>query len=399
MRGKGIWLTVLTLSLLGLGGWLGVGAEWRALLMNLPTDSDVLFWDQSQRDATFRMMDRLPVLAKSRRTTTGPLRELPTGEPLRLDLDVDELMAQQRHAALLVLHKGKIRLERYGLDFRSDGRWTSFSVAKSFTSTLVGIAIAEGHIESTEASVADYIPGLVGSAYEAVSVGQLLTMSSGIAWNEDYEDPESDVARFNHQAPEGGHSAIVSYMRKLPRAHEPGTVWNYSTGETNLIGVLVSSATGQNLTDYLSAKIWQRVGMQQFGTWILGPDGHEISGCCIQAAPRDYARFGQYMLEQGVIDGVPTLPAGWLSAATNKQIGYGREGQGYGYQWWTYDDGSYAARGIFGQGIFINPERQLVIVSNSSWGAARGAQGQGQQREAFYQAVLSAIDRESVALR
>ncbi|MEM7077685.1 MAG: serine hydrolase, partial [Pseudomonadota bacterium] len=297
-------------------------------------------------------------------------------------------------AALIVLQDGRVRLERYGLDFRPDGRWTSFSVAKSFTSTLVGMAIVDGYIESLYVSVADYIPGLRGSAYEDVTVAQLLTMSSGIAWNEDYGDPNSDVARFSQHVTADDMPAVVSYMRGLARAHPAGEVWNYSTGETNLIGILVSAATGQKLTDYLSSRIWERIGMQQSGTWILGPDGHEISGCCIQAAAMDFARFGQFMLEGGVVDGEALLPPGWIATATTKQIGV-RPGRGYGFQWWTYDDGSFAARGIFGQGIFINPQRRLVIATNSNWDSAVGQDsGQNPRREEFYREVMSALDAE-----
>ena len=388
---------IFSLFLVGLAGWWTIGPDWRALLRNPPLDTDVLFWSEAQRDAAFRMMDRVPMLATARTTETGEVRLLEQGTPLDLNMDISTYMGEQRHAGLVVLQDGKIRLEEYGLDFNNKGRWTSFSVAKSFTSTLVGIAIKEGHISSLDSYVTEYITGLQGSAYDEVTIAQLLTMTSGVAWNEDYEDPSSDVANFNKKSTEEGTSSLVNYMSQLPRAHTPGTVWNYSTGETNLIGVLVSQATGRDLTDYLSEKIWTKIGMEQVGTWILGEDGHEISGCCIQAATRDYARFGQYILEGGMVDGQPTLPDGWLERAVNKQAEIGQEERGYGYQWWTYDDGSFAARGIFGQGIFIDPARKLVIASNSSWGSANGWRtGENARRESFYRTVQNHIDAETV---
>jgi len=207
--------------------WFTLDKETRGLLAALPTNRDLLFWSEPQRDAAFRALDRLPVLAKVRVVPAGgtPL-PLPLGPPLKLALDVDAYMAGQRSAALLVLHDGKVRLERYGLDFDSGGRWTSFSVAKSITSTLVGAAIRDGHIRSMDDKVSEYIPQMKGSAYDDVSIRQLLTMTSGVRWNEDYADPNSDVARFNSHEPEEGVDALVSYLRRLPREVPPGTRWH-----------------------------------------------------------------------------------------------------------------------------------------------------------------------------
>jgi CubicO group peptidase (beta-lactamase class C family) len=309
-------------------------------------------------------------------------------------MDIDQYMTEQRTAALVIVHNGQIRLEKYGLDFNADGRWTSFSVAKSMTSTLVGAAIKDGFIESIEDMVTDYIPDLQGSAYDEVSIRELLTMTSGVRWNEDYEDENSDVARFNNHEAEPGMDVTVSFMRHLPREAPAGSKWVYKTGETNLIGVLVSSATGKTLSDYLSEKVWAPFGMQQDGSWLLGSTGLEISGCCIQAATRDFARFGLFILGGARIDGSSILPDDWIASATNTQVNTGYPGKGYGYQWWTYDDGSYAARGIFGQGIFIDPKRNLVIASNSNWTRASDHETVGKQREAFYKAVQAAIDAE-----
>ena len=214
-------------------------------------------------------------------------------------MDVDAFMAGQRSAAVVVLHDGKLRLERYGLGFDATGRWTSFSVAKSMTSTLVGAAIRDGHIRSMDDKVSDYIPQMKGSAYDDVSIRQLLTMTSGVRWNEDYADPNSDVARFNNHKPEAGVDALVSYMRQLPRAAPAGTRWHYSTGETNLVGVLLNQATKKPLATYLAEKIWVPAGMEHPATWILSKTGQEISGCCIQAATRDFARVGQFVMNWG----------------------------------------------------------------------------------------------------
>lgn len=316
---------------------------------------------------------------------------LPNGKPLNVP-NIDEYMKSQRTAAIVIVQDGKIRLEKYGLGFNEKGRWTSFSVAKSFTSTLVGAAIQDGYIKSLDDNITDYMPDLKGSAYDGVNVRQLLTMTSGVAWNEDYEDKNSDVNKFNNAKPQKGMDATISYLKTLKRAHKPGTVWNYNTGETNLIGGLVASATHKNLAEYLHEKIWQPYGMEADGTWLLGATGREIAGCCIQAATRDFARFGQFVLGNGVVGGKQVVPEDWFKQATTKQMDIGKVGHGYGFQWWTYDDGSYAAKGIFGQGIFIDPKRKLVIASNSSWPRASLGE-QPKAREEFYKQVQELVDK------
>jgi len=292
---------------------------------------------------------------------------------------------------------GKVRLERYGLGFDASGRWTSFSVAKSITSTLVGAALADGHIRSMDDKVSDYIPQMKGSAYDDVSIRQLLTMTSGVRWNESYGDPNSDVARFDKQPAEEGVESLVSYLRRLPREAPAGTRWNYSTGETNLVGILLAQAVGRPISEYLSEKVWKPAGMEQPATWILSRTGREISGCCIQASTRDFARFGLFVLEGARAGGRSILPDGWLAEATGERVATGQPGRGYGYQWWTYADGSYAARGIFGQGIFIDPRRRLVIASNGNWAGGANARADVDARQAFYEAVQKALDDEAAA--
>jgi CubicO group peptidase (beta-lactamase class C family) len=372
--------------------------DMRNLAVNLPRDRNVLFWSVPQRDAAFRSMDRLPLLAKSHIIEAGDtVYPLPKGAPIAIATDVDAYMKAQRTAGLVIIQDGKVRLEKYGLGFDAKGKWTSFSVAKSFTSTMVGAAIKDGYIKSIEDKVSAYIPDLKGSAYDDVSIRQLLTMTSGVKWNEDYADPKSDVALFNDHVAEKGVDATVSYMRKLPREAPAGSKWVYKTGETNLIGVLVSSATKKMLSAYLSEKVWAPFGMEQDASWLLGSTGHEISGCCLQASTRDFARFGLFIVNGALINGKSILPDDWLPQATTDQVK--GQGGGYGYQWWTNPDGTFAAQGIFGQGIFIDAKRKLVIASNSNWPKATDPDTVGAQREAFYKAVQAAIDSEAGRVR
>ena len=240
------WMTGILFLLAAAVGifWFGVDTDMRKLILHVPKDRNVLFWSIPQRDVAFRAMDRVPLVVKSRIISAGKnVYPLPKGQPLDIGVDIDAYMKDQRTAGLLIIQDGKIRLEKYGLDFSGGKRWTSFSVAKSFTSTLVGAAIKDGYIKSVEDKVSDYIPDLKGSVYDDVTIRQLLTMTSGAKWNEDYADPKSDVALFDVHKAEPGVDVTVSYMRKLEREAPPGAKWVYKTGETNLVGVLVSSAT------------------------------------------------------------------------------------------------------------------------------------------------------------
>ena len=392
------WMIGFVLALAAAVGifWVAIDKDMRQLILHVPPDRNVLFWSIQQRDAAFRAMDRVSLVAKSRIISAGKnVYPLPKGQPLDVSVDVDAYMKDQRTAGLLIIQDGKIRLEKYGLDFSGDKRWTSFSVAKSVTSTLVGAAIKDGYIKSIDDKVSDYIPDIKGSAYDDVTIRQLLTMTSGVKWTEDYADPKSDVALFDVHKAEPGVDTTVSYMRKLKREAPPGAKWVYKTGETNLVGVLVSSATRKTLSDYLSEKIWKPFGMEQDASWLLGSTGHEISGCCIQASTRDFARFGLFILGGGMANGKSVLPDGWITAATMKHADTEQAEYGYGYLWWVLNDGSFAARGIFGQGIFIDPRRKLIIASNSNWPHATDLQGgdQGRKRLAFYRQVQMAIDK------
>ncbi len=363
-----------------------------------PIGADTLFWSQVQKEMGFPHMElKFPVHTVKRGKHVHPL---PKGRPLVVSAPVDgkpstvdAFMLVNHTAGLLVVQDGKVRLERYNLGYGPNGRWTSFSVAKSFTSTLVGAAIRDGYIKSIDDPVTRYIPGLKGSAYDGVSVKQLLTMTSGVKWNEDYTDPKSDVAQLFTVTPDPDTDSTVSYMRKLPREAEPGTKWVYKTGETNLIGVLVTSATHKTLADYLSEKIWKPYGMEQDAVWMVDDRGQEAGGCCISVALHDYARMGEFILGGGRAHGKDVLPDGWIQAATHKQVEIGQPGHGYGYQWWTRDDGTVDAQGIFGQDIHIDPKRRLIVVVSSAWPVASD-RPHWQALEALFDAVAQAADSQ-----
>lgn len=335
-----------------------------------PEDLQVLFWSDAERSARFRAMEQW--FAGHEVPPAPAPRALPKGAPLAsaLEAELAAVLAETATAGIIVVQDGKVRFEAYGLGLGPDDRWTSFSVAKSFTSTLLGAAVKDGFITSLEDPVTKYIPGLGGSAYEGVTVKQLATMTSGVKWNEDYTDPASDVAQMNRFVVAYGPDAIVEQMKRLPREAEPGTKWVYKTGETNLIGVLVENAVGRPLAEYAKAKIVDPAGFAGPMFWMVDPRGGNIGGCCLSLTLADYARMGLFALEGGK----GMVPEGWFAEAGAPQVSFAPEmpGFGYGYQWWAYPEGAYGAQGIFGQAITIVPAKRLVIAYVGNWPRASG---------------------------
>jgi CubicO group peptidase (beta-lactamase class C family) len=334
-----------------------------------PADQAVLFWSDAQRAERFRAMEQW--FAGHEVPASSSPRALPKGAPLSdaLQADLVALMRETNTAGIMILEDGAVRFEAYNLDLGPQDRWTSFSVAKSFTSTLLGAAVKDGFL-TLDDPVTKHIPGLKGSAYEGVTVRQLATMTSGVKWNEDYADPNSDVAQMNRFVVEYGPEAIVAQMKQLPREAEPGTKWVYKTGETNLIGVLVENAVGKPLAEYAKDKIVDPAGFESDLFWMVDPRGGNIGGCCLSLRLADYARMGQFALEGG--KGV--VPEGWFAEAGKAQVDFGPNapGFGYGYQWWAYPGGNYGAQGIFGQGITLVPDKGLVIAFVGNWSKASG---------------------------
>jgi CubicO group peptidase (beta-lactamase class C family) len=336
-----------------------------------PGGAAILSWTPEQQAFGYKNMEKIaPVRVIKRGTTVHPLPLAseqidPTFTAGDKSYNTESYMREFRASGVLVIKNGKIVLERYGLGRGPKERWTSFSVAKSVTSTLIGAAVKDGKIKSLDDRVTLYIPELKGSAYDDVTVRHLITMTSGVKWNESYTDPNSDVAKVGLSILEPGVNPVVSYMRRLPREAAPGSKFVYKTGETDLAGILLSNAVGEPLAKYLSDKVWRPYGMEQDGIWVEDVAGHERGGCCISMTLRDYGRVGQFMLDHGVAAGREVVPAGWTEDATARHVA----DPPYGYFWWIVQ-GGYEAEGIFGQTLSVFPEDHLVVVINSAWPAA-----------------------------
>ena len=281
------------------------------------------------------------------------------GEPKTINDYFDQLNT----TGLIVLKNGELVFEKYALGHTEDQTWISFSVAKSVVSMLYGAAINDGYIKSVDDLASTYLPSLREGAYKDTTIKNILQMASGVKWNEDYEDPESDVASSPIQILD-----LIEYMGDLEKLHQPGTHFNYNTGETNLAGAVLRAAIGNNLSTYLHKKIWQPFGMESEAYWMLDEaDGVEYGGCCINATLRDYARLGLFALNKGTLaTGEQILPEDWMQESTNPSSGANY----YGYYWWLRPNNSYRATGIFGQFIWVDPKEELVVAIHSAWNKA-----------------------------
>lgn len=355
--------------------------------------------------STFRNIDRLfPVRTISGSDNPKALPEALQDLEARVKLETDgatydlyDFLALDNVAGMIVLKGGEVVYETYQRGNTPDTRWMSMSVAKSITSTLVGIAIKDGKIGSVDDMVVDYVPSLAGSAYDGVSIQDVLLMASGVQWNETYTDPESDRRDLLRAQIAQKPGAAMAVMAALPRAGEPGSVHNYSTGETQVLGEVVYGAVGGSIADYLAEKIWQPYGMEADANWWLdSPDGVEIGGSGFSATLRDYARFGQFFLDEGEIDGTSILPDGWTEDAGLPHVLSDGTSIEYGLMWWpgwTEDsiaDKAYAAIGIEGQNVYINPTKDVVIVTHMAQPKPLGKEPIDPM--AFFDAVVAAIE-------
>jgi CubicO group peptidase (beta-lactamase class C family) len=349
-----------------------------------------LFWTPEQQVAGYRNINKIfPTRLVPAGSNTLELPQQLTSlgdvefEAEARTLTVDDYFLQQNVAGLLVIKDGRIVYERYGLGNTEDSLWVAFSVAKSITSMLVGAAIQDGYIKSVDEKITDYLPRLKNSAYDQSTIRNVLQMSSGVEWNEDYADPKSDL---NSAA--WDTLSLYEYLRHKPRAAPPGEVFNYNTAETNLVGSLLRSAIGNNLATYLSEKIWKPFGMESDANWMMSEfGGGETGGCCINATLRDYGRLGLFALNNGQLaDGTRVLPEGWMAESTAPSKG----NPGYGYFWWLAQNNIYRASGIFGQAIYIDPNENVVIAQHSVRAVASNRPDWALQ-SAFFTAVTKAV--------
>lgn len=311
--------------------------------------------------------------------------------------DLFDYLALNQVTGLIVMKDGKVVYETYQRGNTPKTRWMSMSVAKSISSTLVGAALKDGLIKSLDDNVVDYVPRLKGSAYDGVSVRDVLMMSSGVKWVETYTDPTSDRRALLRAQIAQKPGAAMDVMAALPRAAEPGTVNKYSTGETQVLGEILRGAVKKPLAEFLSEKIWVPAGMEADAKWWLdSPDGIEIGGSGISATLRDYARFGLFFLNGGKAGDMQVLPDGWTKEAGSPKTLKGGKPLEYGYMWWTgwtepsKKDGAFSAVGIQGQYVYINPAKNVVIAQTAAEPKPTGKDVIDPM--AFFDAIVATLD-------
>ena len=284
--------------------------------------------------------------------------------------DTQAFLKRTNTTSLLVLRDGKVEFEEYFLETGPDDLRVSWSVAKSFLSVLIGIAVADGKIGSMDDPVTQYVPALKGSAYEGATLAQVATMSSGVAFDEDYLDFNSDINKMGRELALGGSLDEFAAALKA-QAGPPGQLWRYVSIDTHVLGMALRAATGVSAAEYMADKLWSRIGAEADAYYVTDGEGAAFVLGGLNIRTRDYARFGQMVLDGGRVGAEQIVPENWLRMSTSAlappPVG-GRTLGGYGYQWWlpvNHDDEVYAI-GVYGQFIFIDRKARVVIVKTSA---------------------------------
>lgn len=316
-------------------------------------------------------------------------------------LVTEEYLKRTNTTALLVIKGGEICFEQYWLTGGRNVHWLSMSVAKSVTSALLGAARADGRFGGVSEPITQYLPDLKGSGYDGVSIKDVLQMSSGVTWNEDYSDPDASVAELVRTL--GDSSSPYFLARESTREHTPGTYNRYCSIDTVVLGALLERLIDSSTAKYTHEKLWEPLGCENAAHWILDKGGAALTYVGFNATARDYARVGELYLRGGVWNGAQVLPADWVKASVTPDAPHLAPGlrdsadlpYGYGYQWWLLDDGSFTATGIYNQFVFVSPEHDTVIVklsANQVYGTSADPRAGGEVDTA---ALLQAIARSS----
>jgi hypothetical protein len=322
----------------------------------------------------------LPPAPQSLQFEPGVAAPLPTSFMYRgAEVQTSEFITRTDSGALLVLKDGKITFEQYWQTGGRDQTWLSMSVAKSFISALIGIAVDQGLIGDITEPVTDYVPELAGSAYDNVRIKDILQMSSGASWNEDYGDPESDINRFGRVFALGG--SMNEFAATLVPDLPPGTYNRYNSTDTQVLGMLLTKVTGRSVNDYMIEMLWHPMGAENVGYWLTDAEGMEMAFGGLNITARDYAKLGEMYRMGGAFNGQQIVPADWVQASITPDAPHLMPGDnpqsdwpiGYGQQWWIPegDVGEFMAIGVYNQFIYVAPESNTVIVklsANSAYG-------------------------------
>ena len=315
-------------------------------------------------------------LTRSMSRGDGPASPLPAGDRATLPAGAAQWIEDRHVTALVVMKDGAVVHESYYRGTGPEDLRISWSVAKSWLSALFGILMEEGHIASIDDPVTKYAPSLAGSAYDGSTIRNVLNMASGVEFNEDYLDFWSDINKMGRVLALGG--SMDEFARGIStRYKEPGEEWHYVSIDTHVICMVIRGATGRSVPDLMEEKILVPLGIEAAPYYIT--DGYGIAFVLggLNLRTRDYARFGQMVLEDGAWNGRQIVPADWLRASTVPSAPTAPGALQYGFQWWMPADareGEFFAIGVYGQWIYINRPLGVVIARNA---ADRGFSGEG----------------------
>lgn len=273
------------------------------------------------------------------------------------EITFDEYLAYNNTVAFLIIKNDTIQYENYFNGYSRESVVASFSMAKSVTSILIGCAMDDGLIKSVDEPIVKYIPELKGNGLDGVTIEHLLQMTSGIKFSESYVNPFGDAATFYY-----GTNLIKAIEKRKPET-APGTKFKYSSGDTQLLGLVLERALKDTkITDYLQEKLWKPLGMEYDATWSLDRnDGLEKTFCCVNARARDFAKIGRLYLNKGNWNGHQIVSEKWVERSITPDTLNGGANY-YKYQWWLEPEGAFMAKGILGQYIYVNPSKDLIIV-------------------------------------
>lgn len=295
----------------------------------------------------------------------GPVSDLPPGPPAKLSSAVEQWIKDRSVTALVVLKNGQLVHESYYLGTGPADRRISWSVAKSLLASLFGILNAEGAFGSLDDPVVTYAPSLKGSAYDGATIRDVLTMSSGVAFNENYLDFNSDINKMGRVLALGGSmDAFAAGLKE--RAAAPGARFHYVSIDTHVIGMVIRGATGKDIPELMEDRLLAPLGFEAAPYYLTDGEGVSFVLGGLNLRTRDYARFGQMVMQGGQWQGVQIVPEDWVIAMTSPQA---KDGSAYGFQWWIPENaapGEVMAQGIYGQYIYINPGLGVVIAVNSA---------------------------------
>ncbi len=299
---------------------------------------------------------------------TAPVSALPRGNQIILPAPAEQWIKDQNVTSFLVLKNGEIRHESYHLGTEAADLRISWSIAKSFLSVLFGIVLEEGHIASIDDPVVKYAPALIGSAYDEVSIRDVLTMQTGVVFDEDYLDKSSDINRMGRVLALG--KTMDDFAAGLTETEAPpGERWKYVSIDTHVIGMVIRGATGSSIADLLSEKLIEPLGMEAEPYYLTDGVGVAFVLGGLNMRTRDYARFGQMVAQDGMWQGTEIVPKDWLRESTRAQALTEPGKRQYGYQWWQPKDareGEFFGHGIYSQYLYIDRPNNVVIVATSA---------------------------------